>query len=109
MGRHGATRMRSRWAPLTMKPRYFVAIGLLYLLPSAAGAQGADQGYSSALTHLATRMGADPTLPASLRDFSPAELIAREAMNALPLLPYSPRTSSRCGEGPTQVSMKRFQ
>lgn len=63
-------------------------LGLALLQPGALPAQGADSAYASAaLDRLASRLAADTSLPDSLRHLSPADLIAKDAMNAMPRLP----------------------
>lgn len=70
-----------------MRVRNLPLLAALLLPAGAAHAQAPDSTYASAaLARLAGRLAADASLPDSLRHFTGDQLIAKEAMNALPLL-----------------------
>lgn len=70
-----------------MRIRVLPLLAALLLPTGAARAQAPDPAYAdAALTRLAQRLAADGDLPDSLRHLTPAQLIDKTAMNALPLL-----------------------
>ena len=70
-----------------MRVRVLPLLAALLLPAGTARAQAPDPAYAdAALTRLAQRLAADGGLPDSLRHLTPAQLIDKTAMSALPLL-----------------------